>query len=60
MRRERSACTKIGLETKAKTNNRFKTFLENKLGKVQGPASAVKELRTTEREDPGSTPDEGS
>jgi hypothetical protein len=25
-----------------------------------GPASAVEELRTTEREDPGSTPDEGS
>jgi hypothetical protein len=25
-----------------------------------GPASSVEELRTTEREDPGSTPDEGS
>jgi hypothetical protein len=25
-----------------------------------GPASTVQELRTTEREDPGSTPDEGS
>jgi hypothetical protein len=27
---------------------------------LPGPASAVEELRTTEREDPGSTPDEGS
>jgi hypothetical protein len=25
-----------------------------------GPASAVEERRTTKREDPGSTPDEGS
>jgi hypothetical protein len=27
---------------------------------LPGPASTVEELRTTEREDPGSTPDEGS
>jgi hypothetical protein len=27
---------------------------------LPGPASTVEELRTTEREDPGTTPDKGS
>jgi hypothetical protein len=34
--------------------------VQQKIRVKPGPASAVEELRTTEREDPGSTSDEGS
>jgi hypothetical protein len=33
---------------------------QTKHEELPGPASPVEELRTTEREDPGCTPDEGS